>query len=153
MQYLSLKSKRILQNFYHSSLRAYLNHPKHHQGHQPLSGTSISLINVIDAFKLNRFQPNFKPVMQQWKQKRKHEKGVFLAGSRSGSSKNGLFLLPSKRLQIFCGSDYQVWLSPNFPQNQDKYCRVFCSNLRRKHGSQSKSRSGSSRWNKLRKWK
>ena len=60
-------------NFKHSSLRAYANHPKHHQGHQPQSGTSKSsstpaknlqmssiLEGVLDYFKLIGFQPNFK---------------------------------------------------------------------------------------------
>ena len=52
---------------------ACADHSKRHQGHQPQSGTSRSsstparalemssiLEGVLDAFKLNRFQPNFK---------------------------------------------------------------------------------------------
>ena len=60
-------------NFNHSSLRAYADHPYHHNGHLLQSGTSKSsstpartlersLIfeGVLDAFKLIGFQPNFK---------------------------------------------------------------------------------------------
>ena len=52
---------------------ACADHPKHHQGCQPQSGTSKSsptpaknlqmssiLEGVLDAFKLIQFQPNFK---------------------------------------------------------------------------------------------
>ena len=54
------------------TLTLYGDHPKHHQLHQPQSGTAkssstparpleMSLIfeGVLDAFKLNRFQPKF----------------------------------------------------------------------------------------------
>ena len=60
-------------NFKHSSLRAYEDHPYHHKGYQPQSGTSKSsstpaknlqmssiFEGVLDAFKFMRFQPNFK---------------------------------------------------------------------------------------------
>ena len=59
-------------NFKHSFLRASAYHSKHHQGHQPQSGTSkssdsarnlqMSIIfeGVLDAFKLIGFQLNFK---------------------------------------------------------------------------------------------
>ena len=67
------KLNRFQPNFKHSSLRPYGDHPKCHQGHQTQSGISkssstpaktleISSIfeGVLDAFKLIRFQPNFK---------------------------------------------------------------------------------------------
>ena len=69
----ALKINRFQPNFKHSNLRSYWDHPKHHQEHQPQSGTSKSsstpgrtiemssiFEGVLDAFKLNRFQPNFK---------------------------------------------------------------------------------------------
>jgi hypothetical protein len=64
---------RFQPNFKHSSVRAFGDHPKHHHGHQPQSETSKSsstpaknlqmssiFEGVLDAFKLIRFQPNFK---------------------------------------------------------------------------------------------
>ena len=69
----AFKLIRFQPNFKHSSIRACADHSKQHQGHQPQSGTSkssftpsrtleMSLIfeGVLDAFKLIRFQPNFK---------------------------------------------------------------------------------------------
>ena len=69
----AFKLNRFQPNFEHSFLISYINHPKYHQGHQPHSGMSISsstpantpnmssiFERVLDAFKLNKFQPNFK---------------------------------------------------------------------------------------------
>jgi hypothetical protein len=60
-------------NFKHSSFRACAGHPQRHQGRQPQLETSRSsstpartqemssiLEGVLDAFRLNRFKPNFK---------------------------------------------------------------------------------------------
>ena len=41
----AFKLIRFQPNFKHSFFRAYADHPKHHQGHQPQSGTSTIIIN------------------------------------------------------------------------------------------------------------
>ena len=64
---------RFQPNFKHGSPRAFADNPQCHQGHKPRSGTSkssstpartlemSSIFEVdLDAFKLIRFQPNFK---------------------------------------------------------------------------------------------
>ena len=69
----AFKLIRFQSNFKHSYVRACGDHPKCHQGHQHKSGTSNSsstpaknlqmssiFEGVLDAFKLIRFQPNFK---------------------------------------------------------------------------------------------
>ena len=69
----AFKLIRYQANFKYNSLRACADHAKHHQGHQYQSGASkssstparipeMSLIceGVLDAIKLNGFQPNFK---------------------------------------------------------------------------------------------
>jgi hypothetical protein len=69
----ALKLNRFQKNLNHNSVVASAHHPKHHQGHQPQSGTSKSSSSpsislemssifegVLDAFKLIRFQPSFK---------------------------------------------------------------------------------------------
>ena len=69
----AFKLNRFQPNFKHSSIRACGDHQKHRQGHQPQSGISKSsstpakklqlssiFKGVLDAFKLIRFQPNFK---------------------------------------------------------------------------------------------
>ena len=69
----ALKLNRFQPNFKHSNIRACGDHPKHHQEHQPQSNTSKSssapartlemssiFKGVLDASKLDRFQPNFK---------------------------------------------------------------------------------------------
>ena len=53
-----LQLNRFQQNFKLNLLRAYADHPKHHQGHQPQSEMTIIIIDSRN--KLNRFQPNFK---------------------------------------------------------------------------------------------
>ncbi len=69
----AFKLNRFQPNFKQGFLRAYADHPKRHQGHQPQSGTSKSsstpaknlqmssiFEGVLDASKLIRFQPNLK---------------------------------------------------------------------------------------------
>ena len=69
----AFKLNRFQSNFKQSSFRAYLYHSKCHEGCKPKSGTSKSsstpartckmsliFISVLEAFKLNRFQPNSK---------------------------------------------------------------------------------------------
>ena len=73
----AFKLNRFTPNFKHNFLKAYADHPKNHQGHIPImiKETSTSqehpastkppamssiFQNVLDAFKLNRFTPNFK---------------------------------------------------------------------------------------------
>ena len=69
----AFKLNRFQPNFKHSSLRSCSDHPYCHQRHHPHSGTSKSsstpartlemssiFEGVLVAFKLIRFQPNFK---------------------------------------------------------------------------------------------
>ena len=67
----AFKFNKFQPNFKLSFLRTNVNHSNHDQGHQPQSGMSIVIITPattatmslifesdLDAFKLNRFQPN-----------------------------------------------------------------------------------------------
>ena len=90
----ALKLNRIQPNFKQSSLRAFANHPKCHQGMSKSSSTPARILEkssifdrILDDFKLIGFQPNFEHVsLRAFVDHAKHHQGQQLQSGTSKSS-------------------------------------------------------------------
>ena len=95
----AIKLNRFQQNFNFSLLRAYADHPKCHQGHQPQSGMPIIIIdssnicsNVIDLWGWSCFKHSF---LRACEDHQKHLQGHHPQSGSSKSSSN-----PGRSLEI-----------------------------------------------------